>query len=254
MKNINIGQTINGLLFLKEATPKLRNNGHKIRTGIFKCSLCNCEKEYIVGALNSKKTVGCGCLLNRIQLVEGDSIGNFLFIKDLGRKEFAGRFGRYGLFKCNFCNSEKTDLLQNIKNYVSCGCRKVELSRAAKIKHGLSKHPLYCTWASIRERCFSGTESYKKNYAGRGIIFSDEFLNNPKAFIEYLESLPFYHLRKSQNLSLDRIDNDGNYERGNLRWATKIEQSHNSRKYKGGYAASKLKNYKPQSTFLNKKY
>ena len=104
-------------------------------------------------------------------------------------------------------------------------------------KHlGQTKHKLYHIWILIKARCYYEEHDNYKNYGGRGISVSDEFRNNSKAFIEYIESLPRYNEREELHLSLDRIENNGNYERGNLRWATSKEQSNNKRK---GYTKRK---------------
>ena len=107
-----------------------------------------------------------------------------------------------------------------------------------KIKHGLSKHLLYSKWAGMKQRCYNENNNNYKYYGGRIIIVCDEWLNDCKAYCDYVISLPDC-LKKSY--TIDRIDNDGNYEEGNLRWADKYTQASNRRvggkhKYVGTYA------------------
>ena len=85
-------------------------------------------------------------------------------------------------------------------------------------------HKFYSTWDSMMQRCNNPKCTNYKNYGARGIIVSEEF-KNCKTFIEYLESLPDY----SKNKTMDRINNEGNYERGNLKWSTVVEQNLNKR-------------------------
>ena len=91
-------------------------------------------------------------------------------------------------------------------------------------KHGMRYHKFYHTWDSMMQRCNNSKSTNYKNYGGRGIKISEEF-KDCKVFIEYLELLPNY----SENKTIDRIDNEGNYERGNIKWATVVEQNLNKR-------------------------
>lgn len=90
--------------------------------------------------------------------------------------------------------------------------------------HGLKNTVEYQLWCNIKERCFNKNGKSYKFYGGRGITMSNEFENSFKAFYNHIGKRP------SKNLSIDRIDNNKNYERGNLRWATKSKQAINRRK------------------------
>lgn len=83
--------------------------------------------------------------------------------------------------------------------------------------------PEYRAWRHMKSRCYNLNRKNNKNYFGRGIIVCDEWLHNPKAFMDYIGARP------SPKYTLDRIDNDGNYEPGNVRWATPTQQIHNRR-------------------------
>lgn len=93
-------------------------------------------------------------------------------------------------------------------------------------KHGMKKHPLYTTWDSMMQRCNNPRCTNYPNYGGRGIKISDEF-KDCKTYISYIESLPNYLI--TNNLQVDRINNDGHYERGNLKLSSQVEQNHNKR-------------------------
>lgn len=90
----------------------------------------------------------------------------------------------------------------------------------------------YQIWINIKARCFNKNRPDYKHYGGRGITISDEFRNNFLAFLSYIETIEFYKewlINPSSTLSLDRINNDKNYERGNLRFTDKSTQTTNRR-------------------------
>ena len=95
----------------------------------------------------------------------------------------------------------------------------------------MTKSNIYYVWSQMKNRC--NNPKYKKycDYGGRGIKVCDEWENSFQAFYEYVSQLPHYG---EEGYSIDRINNDGNYEPGNVRWATKLEQRHNQRRCKDG--------------------
>lgn len=107
---------------------------------------------------------------------------------------------------------------QNLLRGISKGC--------VKCKPPLNKERRYIRnrWISIKARCFDPTHKNYHNYGGRGITLHDSFLEFD-AFYTYLKSLPGFSI----SLSIDRINNDGNYEPGNLRFATAKQQNTNRR-------------------------
>lgn len=108
----------------------------------------------------------------------------------------------------------------------SCGCLSREVgqrNRAACTKHGMINSPEYTAWSNMQNRCFKKNQKAWPNYGGRGITVCEEWVNDFTAFFDYVG------LRPSSKHSLDRIDNDGNYEPGNVRWATRSVQNANKR-------------------------
>lgn len=103
------------------------------------------------------------------------------------------------------------------------GCKKCAGVKLKTI-HGLRFHPLYKRWDSMMQRCFNSKSTNYHNYGGRGITVSEEF-KNCKTYIEYISSLPNFNI----DLEVDRINNNGNYERGNLKWSSRQEQMCNTR-------------------------
>lgn len=101
----------------------------------------------------------------------------------------------------------------------SCGC--------LHTKHGLKHDPTYEAWHAIKQRCFNPNREDYCLYGARGITICPAWINNPVAFIEYVKTLE--HCGE-KGYSLDRIDNNKNYEPGNLRYATQSEQNRNKRR------------------------
>jgi len=103
----------------------------------------------------------------------------------------------------------------------SCGCKTSEYISASKFKHGLLGHPLYTVWSHIKDRCYNPNSKHFHRYGGRGITVCARWLNDFKAF--YDDMLPLY----IEGFSIDRVDNNGNYEPSNCRFADAKQQSLN---------------------------
>ena len=106
-------------------------------------------------------------------------------------------------------------------NTQSCGCRVYE---SKNTKHGLKHTRLYRIWSGIKHRCYCKTSPYFYRYGGRGIVMCDEWRTDFMSFYNWALSNGY-----SEDLSIDRIDVNGNYCPDNCRWATAKEQSDNKR-------------------------
>lgn len=113
----------------------------------------------------------------------------------------------------------------------SCGCLKGQLIAKKKLKHGHSKSKnhkpskVYSTWSSMLTRCTNKNNKRYKDYGERGISVCERW----KIFENFLEDMG---MPPANNYSIDRIDNNGIYEKNNCRWASKKTQSRNKRTVK----------------------
>lgn len=102
------------------------------------------------------------------------------------------------------------------------------ISNIKNIKHGMASkgkiHPLYRVWASMKSRCYNKKYHNYSDYGGRGIIICDAWINNYEIFHNWAIENGY-----KKGLSLDRENNNGNYEPSNCRWVTNKIQSRNRR-------------------------
>jgi len=132
------------------------------------------------------------------------------------------------LCRCQ-CGTEKEFYSKNLRSgdSTSCGCEKKKKLTERNLTHGQSKtgkvSAEYQIWSQIKQRCNNPSNKFYCNYGNRGITFCSEWESSFEQFYKDMGPQPF------KGASIDRINNDGNYEPSNCRWASYTVQARNTR-------------------------
>ncbi|MFB5758921.1 hypothetical protein [Paenibacillus medicaginis] len=134
--------------------------------------------------------------------------------------------GTYWLCQCNCENKTiKSVIASDLKNgkNMSCGC----LHKEIHTRHGMANSRLYKTFIDMKSRCLNSIHKSFHNYGGRGVKVCNEWLDHNHGFNNFYN----WAIRNGyeDNLSIDRIDVNGNYEPSNCRWVTMQIQQNNKR-------------------------
>lgn len=160
---------------------------------------------------------------NSLVIETGDTFGSWTIVGEACRTP-CGR--RRFTCKCACGSTRDTNLVHLVSGRSrDCGCgRKATLSMV-KATHRMVGTPTHQSWRAMVQRCRNVNHASYKNYGGRGISICPYW----REFDNFFTSMGARPLGKT----LDRIENNGNYEPGNCRWATPIQQARNKRKRSG---------------------
>lgn len=187
--------------------------------------ICRCECGNIVErtgkALKTSKNSGCdNCKFIREDLT-GKRYGKIKVVSMKGHEK--GSIIWNCVCDCGKELEISTSRL-NSGHVQSCGCTKKERMIKQNTLHGKSHTRLYKIWIGMKKRCYNPSSNAYERYGGRGIGVCQEWLNDFMSFYNWSMENGY-----NDNLSIDRIDVNGNYEPSNCRWATIDEQSSNKR-------------------------
>jgi hypothetical protein len=193
--------------------------------------LCECGNvsQKDAGNLRSGRVRSCGCLNLEKLRARGDTFPSRVAIGDV--------YGRltvieltpdrvYGarLWRCRcVCGRETIAMASNLTSgcTTSCGCRRIEVSRAINFIHGMTNTGTYRSWTKMKARCLNPNSNRYAIYGGRGVVFCEEW----KDFSVFLRDMG----PRPLGTSLDRRDVNGPYCKDNCRWADATTQANNRR-------------------------
>lgn len=210
-----IGKVFGFLEVISEAEKR-----HGMRYVTCKCHRCGRTKEICLNSLRRGITTSCGCG-HRKDLV-GQRFGMLTVIAYVPKGD---RKRTHWLCMCD-CGR-----IKEIEGYPlttgrikTCGRHPKSGEENPRYKHGLTNCRIMKIWTHMKGRCYNSHSKAYKNYGGRGIKVCDEWLHDVKSFEEWSLSHGY-----AENLSIDRIDVNGDYTPENCRWTDKKTQCNNQR-------------------------
>ncbi|MCP4394507.1 MAG: hypothetical protein GY804_09620 [Alphaproteobacteria bacterium] len=159
-----------------------------------------------------------------IEYKRDQEINGVFFRREIESKKYPnGNVARRAIFRC-YCGVPFKAVIMDVKrgHTNSCGCYQRKRIREAVGKHLLTNHRLYRIFAGMKTRCYNMNDPGYLDYGKRGISICDEWLSDFTKFYSWAMANGY-----KDKLSIDRINNDGNYEPDNCRWVTVAQNNQN---------------------------
>lgn len=214
--------------------------------------LCDCGtvKNYTVSVLTSVNSCGCMQHQGRPLDLKDKIFGRLTAVESVGKNK-AGQYIWKRICECG--NEHTTTGTSLIENHTkSCGCLSRESLLTRSKTHGWANTPEYGAWKNAISRCTDPANPQYENYGGRGIKMCDRWMEpSPLGILNFIEDMG-----PCNNLTLDRIDVNGDYEPDNCRRTDYYTQSYNTRMFKnntsGRTGVSQMKDGRWQAYITNK--
>lgn len=161
----------------------------------------------------------------KFEVKPGDVYGQLTVIAEAAPIVYGNKKERRMLCKCSCGNTTET-LFASMRSgkCTSCGCAQKQMMSATKTVHGMTGERLHRIWRNMKTRISNPNTDFYKYYGGRGIKMCASWYNDFTVFRDWA-LLNGY----ADTLSIERRNNDGDYEPSNCKWATYSEQAYNRR-------------------------